>query len=71
MTRAPFLEFLLLNALSAAVWASLIASLGFAFGHGLELLLGDISHYELGIFSLVILGGICLWLIHRFRHGKE
>lgn len=71
MTRAPFLEFLLLNTLSAAVWSALIASLGFVFGHALELLLGDLRHYEIAIFTLVLLGGVCLWLIHRFRHGKE
>jgi membrane protein DedA with SNARE-associated domain len=70
MTRAPFLEFLLLNTLSAAAWATLIGSLGFIFGRGLELILGDIRHYEMAIFALVLLAGMILWLFHRFRHGR-
>ncbi len=56
MTRAPFLEFLLLNTLSAAAWATLIDSLGFVFGHGLELMLS---------ISAIMTYGLCTGDIGR------
>jgi len=71
MTRAPFLEFLLLNTLSAAAWAALIGSLGFIFGHGLELILGDIRHYEMAIFAFVIIVGVGIWLVQRLRRNRH
>jgi membrane protein DedA with SNARE-associated domain len=71
MTRMPFLQFLMLNTLSAAAWAALIASLGFIFGHGLELIVGDIHHYEIAIFSLVVVGGLGIWLLRGLRRNGD
>ena len=54
MSRISYLEFLVLNVISAAVWSIVIGSLGFAFGHGLELWLGNIRRYEIIIMVVVL-----------------
>lgn len=73
MSRISFLEFFVLNAISAAVWSIIIGLLGFAFGHGLELWLGNIRHYEIRIMLAVILTGTLIWIIHfaYLRHKQK
>jgi membrane protein DedA with SNARE-associated domain len=64
MSRIAFLEFAILNVISAAIWSIIIGLLGFAFGHGLELVLGDIRLYEIAIMATVLLMGTLIWIIH-------
>lgn len=64
MSRIAFLEFAILNVISAAMWSIIIGLLGFAFGHGLELVLGDIRLYEIAIMATVLLMGTLIWIIH-------
>ncbi len=67
MARVPIIEFVALNILMAAVWASLIGTLGYAFGHGLELILGDIKNYEIMVLLSIIIVSALLWLRHRLK----
>ena len=64
MSRVPAIEFIVLNIISAAVWANVIGALGYLFGHGLELILGDIKRYEIALFLFIIASSISIWLIH-------
>lgn len=49
-------RFALFNAIGAAIWAPLIAGAGYAFGHALERLLGDLKHFEeIGLVVIVVL----------------
>jgi len=64
MSRIPIAEFLILNVIGAALWAIIIGILGYAFGHGLELVLGDIRRYEIEILAVVFLAGMLIWIIH-------
>lgn len=64
MSRVPVTEFLVLNIIGAALWASVIGILGYAFGHALELVLGDIRHYEMEILVVVLLAGMLIWIMH-------
>ncbi len=70
MSDISGLRFLLLNALGAAGWAVVIGSLGYLFGHGLEIILGDLHRYELEAMAATgVIGGL-VWLgsrLHR-RH---
>ncbi|MDP3897156.1 MAG: DedA family protein [Mesorhizobium sp.] len=67
-------RFLLLNALSAAVWAALFVSVGFFFGLGAERLLGDalMKHERLlaGIALAVVVGGAGL-LVARYLNNRN
>jgi len=71
MSRVPFLEFAILNVISAAVWSIIIGILGFAFGHGLELVLGDIRRYEIAIMAAVLGMGLLIWVIHIVYLRKQ
>lgn len=70
LTQIAFRRFLLLNALSALVWALLFSSLGYAFGLGAQQLLGRAlhAHQRLLLALLVLLAAIGLAL---FSHRRE
>jgi membrane protein DedA with SNARE-associated domain len=61
-------QFIVLNAASAVAWAIIIGSGGYLFGHALEIIIGDVKHYELGILAAIAIAGVILWLVHFFRH---
>ena len=67
MSRVPIAEFMLLNAISAVVWACLFGALGYLFGTSLELVLGDIRNYELVILYAILFLGVLLWIMKMVR----
>ncbi len=67
MSRVPIAEFMLLNAISAVVWACLFGAMGYLFGTSLEIILGDIRNYEVVILSAILFVGVLLWLIKAVR----
>jgi membrane protein DedA with SNARE-associated domain len=72
MSSVPTSRFLLLNTISALIWAIIIGTGGYLFGNILEIILGDIKHYERFIIGAVAVIGMLLWAIHRYRHrGKR
>jgi membrane protein DedA with SNARE-associated domain len=79
-TVAPFLigasdvspkRFLVLNIVGASVWAIVIGTLGYLFGHSLEIMLGELKHYEVLLFALLASAGLLLWLGQRMRRVKD
>ena len=58
-------KFFALNALGAFTWSLVTTTLGYAFGHTIERLLGDIKRYEFWIFGALILIGVAVWLWQR------
>ena len=62
-------RFLALNLIGAAVWAPLVAGLGYAFGETLQWMLADLARYEqLGaavIVLIVALGALARWYVRR------
>lgn len=62
------LKFLGLNAIGAALWATAVGSLGYAFGHAFEALLGEVARYELWVFGAAALVAIVV-LFWRYRRG--
>ena len=71
MSRVPVIEFVVFNIVGAAAWASTIAGLGYAFGKAMELLLGDLRHYEKWILLSVIAVGALIWLLHLASDKKR
>jgi membrane protein DedA with SNARE-associated domain len=68
MRKGRYLPF---NFLSCTIWAVLIGNLGYVFGAGMEALIGQIKHYELMVFPLIILVGLGIWLLRRRRSKRE
>ena len=64
------LRFLILNIISAGIWAIMIGSAGYLFGQAVEMLIKEIEHYELFVFGAILLAGIIIWIIH-FRKVRR
>lgn len=63
MSRVPVLEFILLNLIGAGLWSVAISLAGYAFGHGLELMLGNLQHYELTLLLFILFIAGLAWVI--------
>ena len=68
MRRIIYLPF---NFLSCTIWAILVGGLGYTFGASLEVLIGQIKHYEMMVVPLIILTGLGIWLVRRARGRRE
>jgi len=66
-SRVPISDFVILNIIGAATWASIIGILGFLFGHALELILGNIRHYEMVLLGVALLLGVLSWMLHLVK----
>jgi membrane protein DedA with SNARE-associated domain len=74
LSTVPAPRFVVLNAISSAVWAALFGTLGYVFGLGAERMVGQAlaSHERLLIALAVGLGvAILAWTIARHFAGKE
>jgi membrane protein DedA with SNARE-associated domain len=65
----PAKRFILLNAAGALVWATMVGTAGYLFGHALTRIIGDIKHYELVILGAVAGISLVIWLVRLLR-GK-
>lgn len=64
------LKFAALNVLGAAVWAAVIAGLGYQFGNALEWLLRDIKLIEEAVMVGILIAGFA-WLLVRVAESKK
>jgi membrane protein DedA with SNARE-associated domain len=67
MGRVPAWKFMLFNFIGAAIWAPLVAGVGYLFGNVLESVLHDMKRFEVYVFGLVLLAGMLLFAIHWYR----
>jgi membrane protein DedA with SNARE-associated domain len=65
------LEFASLNMIGAAVWAGLIATLGYQFGNALEWLLHDIKVIQEGILAGILIVGVAWSSFRRVRSRRK
>src|SRR6185369_14201912 len=67
MGRVPAWKFVFYNFIGAAIWAPLIAGIGYEFGEIVETVLGNMKRYEIYVFLALSLIGVTLFMIHRRR----
>lgn len=67
MGRVPAWKFLVCNFIGAAIWAPLVAGLGYLFGNMLESLLDDMRNVELWAFAAIVVAGLASVLVHKWR----
>ncbi len=70
MGRVPAWKFLVYNFIGAAVWAPLIAGIGYLFGGMLEAVLHDMKRYEIWAFLAIVAAGAAGMVIRRVRARK-
>jgi membrane protein DedA with SNARE-associated domain len=63
-------RFLILNMLGASVWAVVVGTMGYLFGHALEVMIGNIKHYELLIIAILTGAGVFSWVVHFTKTKK-
>ena len=71
MGRVPAWKFVVYNFIGAAIWAPLIAGIGYFFGHVLEAVLADLKRYELWAFAGVVVIAFTIWGIHWLRARRS
>ncbi len=64
-TSISSLRFLILNFISAVVWAISVTGLGYVFAHAVELVVDDIHLAEQILLGVAVLAGIGVWIYHR------
>ena len=69
IASVPVQEFIVFNALGAAVWSVTFAGLGYVFGRAIAVFMGHLAHYETLVGSGIAVAGLCflLWRYHRKR----
>lgn len=70
LSNVSIRKFVLLNIISAAIWAVTLGILGFFFGQVMEAVLDDIKKYELIIMGGLILCATIIFLVRRYRMKK-
>lgn len=70
MGRVPAWKFIVFNFIGAAIWAPLIAGIGYFFGNFLELILHDLKRVEMWIFLAIAVLGLAGAVIHRRREER-
>lgn len=71
MGRVPAWKFVVYNFIGAAIWAPLIAGLGYLFGQAIEALLHDIKRFEIAAMIAIALISLATWLFWRYRQRKK
>lgn len=71
MGRVPSWKFMLYNFIGAAIWAPLVAGVGFVFGNILQSLLHDMKQVEIYAFIVLLVVGVGLFLVHWLRARRE
>jgi membrane protein DedA with SNARE-associated domain len=67
VSAVPVVQFVVLNAIGALVWAIGVAVGGYLFGTALELVIGDLKHYEFRLFGAIAITGMVIWALYFYR----
>lgn len=67
MGRVPAWKFMLFNFIGAAIWAPLVAGVGYLFGEAMHAVLRDMHRFEVWGFVVLLAIGAGGFLLHRFR----
>jgi membrane protein DedA with SNARE-associated domain len=64
--RMPFWRFLLLDAISCAVWVLILAGIGYFFSGAITSILGDFKRVGGALFFIVLIGIIAFYLVEHY-----
>lgn len=65
-----FWRFFFFNVIGAMLWAGLLVSVGYLFGHTLDLLMSDLKRYEEAALAVLAICAICLGLWRFLRKRR-
>ncbi|MEJ7928946.1 VTT domain-containing protein [Ramlibacter sp. AN1015] len=67
----PPLQFAVLSAVSAALWAGTFTTLGWVFSHALQQVLGYAAQAQLALLGLLVLAALAGWWFARRRKPRR
>lgn len=70
MGRCPAWKFVVFNFIGAAIWAPLVASIGYVFGTIVKSVLSDVERYEIWLFAAVVGAGLLAFALHHVRNRR-
>ena len=68
MGRVEAWRFVLYNFIGAAIWAPLIAGIGYKFGEIVESVLGNMKRFELWVFLAIVAIGLTVFIVQHLRN---
>ena len=68
MGRVPSWKFMVYNFVGAAIWAPLIAGIGYKFGEIVESVLGNMKRFELWVFLAIVVIGLTIFVVQHIRN---
>ena len=71
MGRVSAVKFFILNFIGACIWAVLVTGVGYVFSEALDVMLADARSYEHVGFVAIVLIGLAVWGLHRFRARRS
>jgi membrane protein DedA with SNARE-associated domain len=71
MSKIGIVKFLIYEAVSCALWASVITALGYYFGRAIERVLGRVEHIEKYGLVIIVAIAVGFWLYHRWKEKRE
>jgi membrane protein DedA with SNARE-associated domain len=71
MSGVSLPRFVLLNAVGAAIWAVVVAYVGYSVGEVAETVLGRVRRFELLGFAAIAAAGAVVWGVHFARSRRE
>lgn len=71
MSRISLLKFMAYEAISCAIWATVITSAGFYFGKAIEAVLGRVEHIEKYGLAVIVVVAVIVWIVHRRRENSD
>lgn len=67
----PYRQYLVYTLAGGLLWAIVVGTGGYLFGHALEILLGDLRRYERDIFLVLVVGALMVWIGRRLLSRRH
>jgi membrane protein DedA with SNARE-associated domain len=69
--RMPFHRFLLVDALSCALWVFILTSIGYFFSGAITGIIGDVQQYGIWILFIVLTGILIFYVVERYYLSEK
>lgn len=69
--QVPRMQFFILNAIGAVIWAITLGFVGYLFGEAFRLFMDDFKRYELYVLGAFVVLAFSIWTITLLHHRKK
>ena len=69
--RMGYVRFLVLDTISCAIWALVLAGIGYFFSGAITTIIGDFKQIGIGLFFIVLFGIIIFYVVERYYLSEK